>query len=51
VQDVKGLAARPAPEALERLAEAWRPCRAVAARLLWHYYLKRNTLKGRNKDG
>ncbi|MDQ3458105.1 MAG: DNA-3-methyladenine glycosylase 2 family protein [Deinococcota bacterium] len=46
VQEVKGLAGRPGSAELERLAEAWRPCRAVAARLLWHYYLK-----GRNKDG
>ncbi len=30
---------RPTPEELERMAEAWRPWRAVAARLLWHDYL------------
>ena len=30
---------RPTPERLERLAEQWRPWRAVAARLLWHFYL------------
>ena len=30
---------RPTPERLERLAEPWRPWRAVAARLLWHFYL------------
>jgi DNA-3-methyladenine glycosylase II len=30
---------RPTAERLERLAEQWRPWRAVAARLLWHFYL------------
>ncbi len=39
VQRLKGLASRPAPERLEQLGRAWRPWRAVAARLLWHYYL------------
>jgi DNA-3-methyladenine glycosylase II len=36
---VKRLAARPAPVELEQLSERWRPWRAVAARILWHYYL------------
>jgi DNA-3-methyladenine glycosylase II len=39
VQQVKGLASRPTPEHLEELGLAWRPWRAVVARLLWHYYL------------
>ena len=39
MQDLKGLARRPGPEELERLAEQWRPHRAVAARMLWQYYL------------
>lgn len=30
---------RPTPTALSRRAEAWRPDRAAAARLLWHHYL------------
>ena len=30
---------RPTPDALARRAQAWRPHRAVAARLLWHHYL------------
>lgn len=38
-QRVKRLAERPTPDQLQRLAEAWRPLRAVAARLLWHEYL------------
>ncbi len=43
---VKGLHGRPDQDALMALGEAWRPWRAVAARILWHYYL--NTVrKGR----
>ena len=41
IQDLKGLQARPSPEELERIAEQWRPHRAVAARMLWQYYLGR----------
>ncbi len=37
--EVRGLAARPSPGELDAAAEAWRPLRAVAARLLWHHYL------------
>jgi DNA-3-methyladenine glycosylase II len=40
-QQVKRLAQRPTPADLLGLAEAWRPWRAVAARLLWHHYLSR----------
>ncbi len=36
--DLKGLTARPKPPALRALAEAWRPSRALAARLLWHHW-------------
>lgn len=36
--DLLGLAARPGPQALRALAEAWRPSRALAARLLWHHW-------------
>ena len=45
VKEIKGLTARPRPEELSLVAEAWRPYRAVAARLLWHHYLSRR-LKG-----
>jgi DNA-3-methyladenine glycosylase II len=38
-QEIKRLPARPTPLELEAIAEPWRPWRAVAARLLWHYYL------------
>ena len=38
-QKVKGLGARPGPQQLITLAEAWRPFRSVAARMLWQSYL------------
>ena len=38
-QRVKRLPACPSPAELDALGEAWRPWRAVAARLLWHHYL------------
>jgi DNA-3-methyladenine glycosylase II len=38
-QRVKRLDARPTQLELEQLAEAWRPHRATAARILWHAYL------------
>jgi DNA-3-methyladenine glycosylase II len=36
---VKRLRKRPSAERLSQLARAWRPWRAVAARMLWHFYL------------
>ena len=41
MKELKGLATRPGPIELEQLAEQWRPVRAVAARMLWQYYLGR----------
>lgn len=38
VADLKRLPARPGPVALRRIAEAWAPDRALAARLLWHHW-------------
>lgn len=38
-QSVKRLKSRPSPEKLEQIGKAWRPWRAVAARILWHHYL------------
>jgi DNA-3-methyladenine glycosylase II len=43
-QKLKGLSVRPTPLELEVIAQSWRPWRAVAARLLWHYYLDRLTV-------
>lgn len=45
---LRGLPARPDAKALAAAAEAWRPHRAVAARLLWHHWLhhtKRATME------
>jgi len=39
MKELHGLDRRPGPEELEQLAEQWRPHRAVAARMLWQYYL------------
>jgi DNA-3-methyladenine glycosylase II len=39
LQKLKGLQVRPDSQAMHRYAEPWRPWRAVAARVLWHYYL------------
>jgi DNA-3-methyladenine glycosylase II len=51
MQELKGLEQRPGPIELERLAEQWRPHRAVAARMLWQYYLgKRVSRKGAKED-
>ncbi len=40
---VRGLAQPPSTEAMNEMAEAWRPWRSVAARLLWHDYLGRRS--------
>ena len=39
VQKLKGLASRPSFEELNRMSLKWKPWRAVAARILWHFYL------------
>ena len=39
LREVKQLQERPGPVEMEELAINWRPYRAIAARLLWHYYL------------
>ena len=39
IQDIKGLSKRPTSDEAQAMSEAWRPWRAVAARLLWHFYL------------
>jgi DNA-3-methyladenine glycosylase II len=38
--ELLGLGARPSFDELEVLAERWRPDRAVAARVIWHHYLR-----------
>ena len=45
VTQLKQLTTRPDADELLRIAESWRPYRAVAARMLWQYYLaERNRL-------
>jgi DNA-3-methyladenine glycosylase II len=39
IQELKGLVSIPSSEEVDRIADHWRPWRAVAARILWHYYL------------
>ena len=39
MQELKGMKARPTPDELEMMAESWKPRRAIAARMLWHFYL------------
>lgn len=41
VKNLKQLEARPNPSQLVEMAEAWRPYRSVAARMLWQFYLAR----------
>jgi DNA-3-methyladenine glycosylase II len=41
VATVKGLPARPTSVDMAAIGEPWRPWRSVAARLLWHDYLRR----------
>ena len=44
-QQIKKLDTRPTPAEFKTIAESWRPYRAVAARLLWHFYLSEKGLK------
>ena len=39
VTTLKQLAGRPTTDQFLEMAEVWRPYRAVAARMLWQYYL------------
>jgi len=41
VKELKELATKPTAKELELVAQRWRPYRAVAARMLWQYYLGR----------
>jgi DNA-3-methyladenine glycosylase II len=50
MKELKGFERRPGPEELERLAEQWRPHRAVAARMLWQYYLAKKSQPAKRAD-
>ncbi|MFH1620351.1 MAG: DNA-3-methyladenine glycosylase 2 family protein [bacterium] len=39
IQELRGLATTPGTEKVDRIADHWKPWRAVAARILWHHYL------------
>jgi len=39
VQRLKLWTRRPTPDELKHMSDEWRPWRAVAARMIWHYYL------------
>ena len=41
VKEIKDLSIRPPAAQLETIAEAWKPYRAIATKILWHYYLNR----------
>lgn len=43
VKELNQLERKPTFEELEEMAEQWRPYRAVAARMLWQYYLGRRS--------
>ena len=45
VKEIKGIATRPKAAELEAIAEAWKPYRAIATKILWHYYLNRKSAK------
>jgi len=44
LQRVKGWLRRPTPEEVMKISDEWQPWRAVAARLLWHFYLSERTV-------
>lgn len=43
-KELLALTERPGPLELERIAERWRPYRAVAARMLWQHYLGKKSI-------
>jgi DNA-3-methyladenine glycosylase II len=49
VKDMKGWQQRPTQPELSEIAKSWRPYRATAARLLWHYYLIKRSGKGESE--
>ena len=43
VKEIKNLSIRPPAAKLETIAESWKPYRAIATKILWHYYLNRKS--------
>lgn len=50
VRDLDGAAERPSHVELDAVAEAWRPRRSAAARLLWHHYLNPVQVAARSRS-
>jgi len=51
VTELKQLPARPNTDQFLKMAEAWRPYRSVAARMLWQYYLAKRSARKKNNIG
>ena len=45
IKEIKNLDTRPKKEAVETIAQAWKPYRAIATQILWHYYLNKSRIK------
>ncbi|MEO1006204.1 MAG: DNA-3-methyladenine glycosylase 2 family protein [Cyanobacteria bacterium J06638_38] len=43
IKEIKNLPKRPSAAELEVIAESWKPYRAIATKILWHYYLNRKS--------
>ena len=41
IKEIKNLPTRPTASELESIARVWQPYRAIATKVLWHYYLNR----------
>lgn len=47
VKETKDLPNRPTAAELEVIAQAWKPYRAIATKILWHYYLNRKSKRNK----
>ncbi len=45
IKKINNLPQRPSSKQMRRMSQKWRPWRAVAARLLWHFYLNEKNSK------
>ena len=45
VKEIKNLSARPTASELDSIARSWQPYRAIATKILWHYYLNRKPVE------
>jgi DNA-3-methyladenine glycosylase II len=50
-KNLKNLERAPHAEEFQQIAEAWKPFRAAAARLLWHFYLSERDVSPRRRGG